>query len=231
MNASAIPPRLWAHLVAGAALLGLLLALPGCKSAPPKTDSTPLEQAGMYFDGIQQLHALNLSQGEVAQLAQARQAGLTDQDCVDLINLARRRDQPFQDGDGVAGMMRAGLQEKSVMTLAHLNELGPFAGEAQAMKLAGLSDDVILAVARRRNAGQPALSSAKAAALRNAALSNAQILDDVNNGFTDAQADAIITQHERAGGGHGFVHQAGTRHPHPNPHPDPQAQLGFKGYQ
>ena len=85
------------------------------------------------------------------------------------------------------------------MTLAHLNELGPFAGEAQAMKLAGLSDEVILALARRRSAGEPVLSSAKAAGLRNAALTNAQILDDVNRGMTDAQADAIIAQHERAG--------------------------------
>ena len=224
MNARDNTPRLRAHLLADAVLLGLLLALPGCKSAP-KTDNAPLEQAGMYFDGVQQLHALNLSQGEVAQLAQARQAGLTDQDCVDLMNIARRRDQPFQDGDGIAGLMRAGLTEKSVMTLAHLNELGPFAGEAQAMKLAGLSDDVVLAVARRRNAGEPVLSSAKLAALRNAALSNAQILDHVNSGFTDAQADAIIAQHERASGGHGFVRQSGSRNH------NPKIKLGFHGYQ
>ena len=210
MNLCAHTPGSRVHLMANAALLGLLLALPSCKSAP-KTDNAALEQAGMYFEGIQQLRALNLSQGEIAQLAQARQAGLTDQDCVDLINIARRHNQPFQDGAGIAGMMRAGLQEKSVMTLAHLYQLGPLAGEAQAMKLAGLSDDVVLAQARRRNAGQPALSSAKAAGLRNAGLTNAQILDDVNRGFTDAQADAVIAQHERAAGGHGFVRQTGTR--------------------
>ena len=62
MNDRDNTPRLRAHLLADAVLLGLLLALPGCKSAP-KTDNAPLEQAGMYFDGVQQLHALNLSQG------------------------------------------------------------------------------------------------------------------------------------------------------------------------
>jgi hypothetical protein len=83
------------------------------------------------------------------------------------------------------------------------------AGEAQIMKLAGLSDEVILALARRRNAGQPALSSAKAAALRNVQLTNAQILDAVNRGTTDAQADAIIAQRTRAA--KTFIRQRGTR--------------------
>ena len=79
------------------------------------------------------------------------------------------------------------------------------------MKLAGLSEDVVLAVARRRNAGQPVLSSAKAAELRNAGLTNPQILSAVSRGTTDAQADAIIAQRNRAAGGHGFVRQRGTR--------------------
>jgi hypothetical protein len=209
MNARASISRLRTDLVADAILLGLLLALPGCNAAT-KPDPA-IEQAGIYFDGIQQLHTLKLSQGEVAQLAQAKQSGLSDDDCVELMSLARRRNQPFQDGDGVAGMISAGLKEPSVMTLAQLNELGPFAGEAQAMKLAGLSDDVILALARRRSTGEPVLSSAKAAGLRNAALTNAQILDAVNSGMSDAQADTIIAQHERAGGGHGFVRQTGSR--------------------
>lgn len=208
MNARASAPRPQTGLVANAILLGLLLTLPGCKTGPQLDPA--LEQAGLYFDGIPQLHALKLAQGEVAQLAQAKQAGLSDDDCVELMSLARRRNQPFQDGDGIAGMMSAGLKEPLVMTLAQLNELGPFAGEAQVMKLAGLSDDVILAMGRRRSAGEPVLAGAKAAALRNAALTNAQILDDVNRGMTDAQADAIIAQHERAGG-HGFVRQTGSR--------------------
>lgn len=209
MDVRPSPRRLRIHLLAGAAFLGLLAALPGCKTAP-KVDPSPLEQAGMYFNGIEQLRQLKLTQEEVAQLAQARQAGITDQDCVELVNLARRRSQPFNNGEAIAGLMRAGFQESSVMTLARLDQLA-LAGEAQAMKLAGLSDEVVLALARRLNSGQPVLSSAKAAELRNAALTNAQILEFVSRGSTDAQADAIIAQHNRAAGGHNFVSQRGIR--------------------
>jgi hypothetical protein len=96
-----------------------------------------------------------------------------------------------------------------MMTLVRLDQVS-FAGEAQIMKLAGLSDDVILAIARRRSARLPVLSSAKAAALRNVQLSNAQILAAVNRGTTDAQADAIIAQRTR--GAKGFVRQRGSRY-------------------
>ena len=213
MNIRAGARRLRACLLADAALLLLLAALPGCKTAPKAAvDPSPLEQAGMYFNSIEQLRGLKLTEGEVAQLALARQAGITDEDCVDLINLARRRDQPFSDGQAIAGLMRAGFSESSVMTLARLNQLGGgFAGEAQIMRLAGLSDQVVLALARRRNAGQPVLSSAKVAELRNVQLTNTQILEAVNRGTTDTQASAIIAQRNRAAGGHSFVRQRGTR--------------------
>jgi hypothetical protein len=206
MNAylSAIPQR--AQFRARASLL-VLLALSGCKSAP-KVDPSPLEQAGMYFNNVAQLRQFNLTQDEVSQLAQARQAGLTDEDCAALINAARRHGVAFREGDAIAGLLRTGFTESDVMTLVHLDQLD-LAGEAQVMKLAGLSDDVILALARRRNAGQPSLSSAKAAALRNAALTNAQIVEAVNHGTTDAEADAIIAAHNRAA--KVFIRQQGIR--------------------
>ena len=191
----------------GPILLGMLAVLSGCKSAP-KVDPSPLEQAGMYFNNIAQLREFNLTQDEVAQLAQARQAGLTDEDCVALIEVARRHERPFLEGEAIAGLLRAGFQDSSVMALVRLDQL-EIAGEAQVMKLAGLSDEVILALAGRRSAGQPALSSAKAAALRNVQLTNAQILAAINRGTTDAQADAIIAQRTR--GAKGFVRQPGVR--------------------
>lgn len=199
-----ISRRLRVRLLAGAVLLA---ALSGCKSAP-KVDPSPLEQAGMYFNNVTELRELNLTQDEVAQLAQARQAGLTDEDCVALIDLSRRHGQPFQAGETIAGLLRTGFRESSVMALVHLDQLD-LVGEAQVMKLAGLSDDVVLALARRRNAGQPTLSSAKAAALRNVQLTNAQILEAVNRGTTDAQADAIIASRNRAA--KVFVRQRGSR--------------------
>lgn len=207
MNACPSARTLRARFLTGPILLGVLAILPGCKSAP-KVDPSPLEQAGMYFNNVEQLREFTLTQDEVAQLAQARQAGLTDEDCVALIKVSRRHGQPFSEGATIAGLLRAGFQQSSVMALVRLDQLD-LAGEAQAMKLAGLSDEIVLALARRRNAGEPVLSSAKAAALRNGALTNAQILDVVNRGYTDAQADAIISAHNRAA--RGFVRQRGTR--------------------
>jgi hypothetical protein len=192
-------------LIAGAVLLA---ALSGCKSAPKDVDSSPLEQAGMYFNNVAQLREFNLTQEEIAQLAQARQAGLTDDDCVSLINLARQHGQPFKAGEAIAGLLRAGFRESSTMSLVGMDQL-EIAGEAQVLKLAGLSDDVILALARRRSAGLPVLSSAKAAALRNVQLTDAQIIEAVNRGATDDQADAIIASHNRAA--KGFIRQSGSR--------------------
>lgn len=207
MNAgsSACPRR--AQDLACAILLGLLAALPGCLSGP-QDDPSPLEQASMYFNDIEPLRELNLTPDEVAQLALAHQAGLTDEDCVAVIRLARRHEQPFTQGETIAGLLHTGFRESSLMTLVRLDQLS-LVGEAQVMKLAGLSDDVILAMARRRNAGKPALSGAKAAALRNVQLTNAQILAAVNRGTTDAQADAIIARRTRAA--KGFVRQRGSR--------------------
>jgi len=195
--------------LAGGILLLLALALLACQSAP-RTDTSPLDQAGMWFSGVEQLRQLEVTADEVNQIVLARQAGISDQNCVDLVLLARRRGQPFTDGQAITGLMRAGFQESSVMALARLNQLGLRAGEAQAMRLAGLSDEVVLAVARRRNAGQPVLSSFKVAELRNAGLTDKQILDAVNHGTTDAQANAIIAQRNRAAGGNRFVRQQGT---------------------
>jgi hypothetical protein len=188
-------------------LLAIMAATSGCKSKP---HDTALDQATDYFDGIQSIRELKPSQSEIAQLSAAKQAGLTDADCVVLMDFARHRQQPFGDGDAIAGLLRAGVSQSSVMALARLNQLGPFAGEAQVMRLAGLSDDVILALAHRRSAGAPALSSAKAAELRNVQLTNAQIMEAVNRGTTDAEADTIITRRQQAGA-HSFVPQRGRR--------------------
>jgi hypothetical protein len=186
-----------------------VLALLACNSISPG-DPSPLDQASIFIN-VDQLRPFDMTQDEVQQLILTREAGIMEEDCVELVRLARRRGRPFNDGQAIAGLVRSGLQQSSVMTLARLDQLGVRAGEAQAMKLAGLSDEIVLALARRRNAGQRSLSSAKAAELRNAGLTNPQILSHVTRGTTDAQADAIIAQRNRAAGGSRFVRQQGTR--------------------
>jgi hypothetical protein len=165
----------------------------------------------MYFSNVEQLRQLGLSDSEVPQLVSVRQAGGTDTTCIELIRIAHMRHQLFTDGQAVADLASAGVAEKTVLELARLNQLGLWAGEAQALRLSGLSDEVILAVARRRAAAQPVLSSVKVSALKNSGLSEAQILADINNGTSDAQADKIIAERNYAAGGHSFVSERRRR--------------------
>src|SRR5580692_8416832 len=90
----------------GTVLLAASLTLSACKSAP-KTDTAALDQAGMWFNSITELKTLNVSNAEISELAIARQAGLTDDNCVQLIKLARSRHLPFADGQSISDLLSA----------------------------------------------------------------------------------------------------------------------------
>ena len=128
-----------------------------------------------------------------------------------LIKLARSRQKPFADGEAIADLLSAGSSEQTVLELARLNQLGLWAGQAQVLRLAGLSDKVILAVAARRAQGLPVLSGEKLGELKNAGTSEAAIVDFVQKGISEEQASQYIAQRERAAGGHGFVYQGHAR--------------------
>jgi len=109
----------------------------------------------MNFDTIQQLNTFNITAPEVAQLAAARQAGFSDASCIAAVQIYRGRSQPFDAGDEIASLIRAQVGEDTILELARLNQLGLGAGDLEAMRLAGLSDAVLLEVARHHSAGQP----------------------------------------------------------------------------
>jgi len=184
-------------------MLAAFATLVGCKRQQ-QTDLSPLDQAGTWFSNVQELRGYNLSEAEVTQLVAARQAGLPDTNCVELVRLARQRNQTFSDGDAIADLLGTGVDSQTVMELARLNQLGPWAGEALTMHLAKLSDAIILEVAGRRAAGQPALSGEKLAELRDTGYSESQLIELIERGTTDAQADQIIDVHNRVSG-RGFV--------------------------
>lgn len=192
-----------------AVLLAVLL-LAGCKRVRP-TDMATLYQAGMWDQNIQELRKLGVTSNEVAEVAEARGAGLSDANCVELVRIAHARKQPFAAGGAVADLLRAGVDEQTVLQLARLDQLGLWAGEAQAMRLAGLSDRVILAVARRRAANLTVVSGAQLARLKNVGLTEAQLLNLIEQGTTDARAEQIIVARERALAPSGFVRQRGRR--------------------
>lgn len=164
----------------------------------------------MWFSNVQELRGYNLTQAEVSELVEARQAGLSDENCMELVRLARERHQSFSDGDAIASLLDGGLSSQTIMELARLNQLGPWSGEALALHLAKLSDAIVLEVAGRRAAGQPVLSGEKLAELRDAGYNEAQLINLIEGGTTDEQADRIIEAHNRASG-RGFVRQRRRR--------------------
>lgn len=190
-------------------LLALLVLLSACKPAQ-KQDTEQQDQMQMWLDNVPELKSLNVSNAEVGELQKTHDAGLSDASAVALIKLARERHQPFADGESIADLLAAGSSEPTVLQLARLNELGLWAGEARVLRLAGLSDKTILAVAERRSKGLTVLSGEKLGDLKNAGLSDAQILSLVEKGTSDQSATTLIAERERAAGGHHFVYERRT---------------------
>jgi len=160
-------------------------------------DTTPLDNSGMSFTTIQTLRSMDLSNAEAKQIAEARQAGLSDDDCVALVRLARSRKEPFANGDDVAQLFRAGIEESTTMQLAQLNLIGSWSGEAVVMRLAGLSDQIILEEAHRHAAGLPVLSGASLANFKNTGMREATLLQLVRRGVPDNEAATILALRRR----------------------------------
>lgn len=172
-------------------VLAIVLCAAGCHSIPP-LDTKPLDTAGMSYDTIQQLKTFNITAPEVAELATARQAGFSDASCVAALEIYRGRSQAFDAGDEIASLIRAQVGEDTILELARLNQLGLGAGDLEAMRLAGLSDAILLEVARHRSASQPVLAGASLANLKNAGVRESTLLELVRRGVPDSQAAAII---------------------------------------
>lgn len=192
-------------------LLVLLLPLSACKHAEQQTNTEALDEAGMWSNSVTELRTLNVSNAEIGELTKARQGGLSDPSCVELIKLARSRQQPFSGGQPIADLLAAGSSEQTVLELARLDQLGLWAGQAQALRLAGLSDKVILAVAQRRSQNLPVLSGEKLGQLKNSGVSEAVILDFVRKGVSEERASEFIAEREHTTGGTGWVYQSRHR--------------------
>ncbi len=175
---------------------GALLFQLGCESLTP-LDTKPLDYAGMHYSSIKELKALHITAAEVGEIAKVRQSGLTDADCVTLLQIFHGRNEAFTAGDAIASLHQSGLSEGSVLALAGMDQVGVGYGELQAMRLTGLSDAIVLEVARHHAAGTPALSGASLGTLRNLRIENATLLELVRRGIPDSQAPEIIALRRR----------------------------------
>jgi hypothetical protein len=151
----------------------------------------------MAFSSLQELRQLDVSNAEVAELVKLRQVRISDQAAIELVRIARSRQQEFASADAVAALRRAGMREDSILELARLDRLGLDVGEMQAMRLAGIPDEVIVAQARRRARGEPVLSGPSLAAMKNAGLSDATLLELVERGVPDSAAPEVLRLRRR----------------------------------
>jgi hypothetical protein len=179
-----------------AALCAIAVVLPACSHVQP-LDTKRLDAAGIDYDAIKQLEGLNITAPEVPEIAKARQAGLSDAGCVQIVQIFHGRGKAFDGGDAVAALLKVRLTENSVIEIARLDQLGLGYGELQVIRLAGLSDATVLEVARHHAAGKPELSGASLAGLKNTGLRDSTIYELARRGVPDSQYSSIVAMRHR----------------------------------
>lgn len=184
----------------------------GCHQHP-LTDYRPLDQAGMWSSGLEDLKKLDTSDSEVAQLVKVKQARLSDDACVALVAAAHERKHPFVSGDSTANLAAAGYTEDQILEIAKADQLDTISGDAVALRLIGLSDGFVQFVLKRRLQKIPTLDTPQIARLKNTGLTEAQIMEKIKAGMTDAQADREVAVREanRNHAGTGFVRVHGRK--------------------
>jgi hypothetical protein len=191
-------------------LLPALLA--GCQSHP-LTDYRGLDKAGMWSSAVEDIKKLHVSDAEVAQLVALKNAGVGDDMCVALVSAAHDHQHPFASAEAAKSLNGAGFSDAQILVIAKTDRLDSLSGDAVMLRLIGLSDPTVQMLLRRRINGLPTLSSAEIGRLKNTELTERQILERIQNGMTDAQADAEAAAREKAQAhsGTGFVHTRGRR--------------------
>jgi len=177
-------------------LLGLFVLLAcGC-NRNPKPERPTLEATGMYASSIDLLKKDNLKDAEIDQLIRLKQAGATDQLCVDLVKAAHDHHHDFSSADSAVELAKAGYADSQILEMAQSDRIDILSGEAVTLKLIGLSPSTVQAIIHRRVEGLPTLTSEQIGRLKNTAMSEKQILALVEQGLTDEQAEAEITKRE-----------------------------------
>jgi hypothetical protein len=177
------------------------------------TDYRPLVNSGMSSASIEQLKKLDTSDAETLQLVSAKRAGITDYTCVTLVSDAHQHHHFFASAEAVTSLVGAGFREPQILQIASVDKLDRLSGDAVTLRLIGLSDSTVQTVMQRRLQDQPTLSSAEIARLKNTGLTETQILQRINRGMDDDQADKEVLAREttRNHNGTGFVRIRGRR--------------------
>lgn len=190
----------------------MCVLLAGCEKKP-EVDYTPLDQAGMWISALRQVKNMHVSNNEITQLANLKRAGAGDDLCLALLKAARDNHHPFTSGDSAVTLSRAGYSDAQILEMAQADKLDTLSADAVLLKLLGLSEASVQYIMHRRTQGLPTLTSAQIGRLKNVGMSEAKILDLINQGLPDAQVEAMIAKQE-ASRNHShtdFVHVRGRR--------------------
>jgi hypothetical protein len=175
------------------------------------TDYRPLDQAGMWFGKVQELKALNTDDTEVAQIVLLKKEGISDDTCVQLISTAHARKHDFASSEAVVNLYRGGFTEPEILDLASTDRIDSLGLEAVTLRLIGLSNAIVLEILHRKIKGIPTLSGPVIARLKNDGMSDAQVLERIRQGMTDAQGEQQAAALEHYRNKTGFVHTRGRK--------------------
>jgi hypothetical protein len=200
------------NILPAALIAAVLLASSGC-GHHPLTDFRPLVTAGMSSASIERLKKLNTADAESLQLVTVKQAGVTDETCIALVGAARQHQRAFTSADAVVSLVGAGFAEPQILEIARADQLDTLSGDAVTLRLIGLSDATVQTLLQRHLQNQPTLSSGEIARLKNTGLTESQVLDRINQGMTDEQAEKEVVARETARNhsGTGFIRVRGRK--------------------
>jgi dihydroorotate dehydrogenase len=184
----------------------------GCDSKSAQ-EYQPLEQAGFSSATIKQLKKLNVSDVEIPQIVKLKDLGLSDGTCVAMVQDARSHHHIFDSGDSAGNMAGAGYSEQDILAMANSDQLDGISTDAITLKLIGLSQPTVQFLVNRHIQGQPTLSSAAIGRLKNTGMSESQILQRINEGMTDEEAEkeAAVREAKRNHANTDFVRNSGRR--------------------
>jgi len=189
-----------------------LLLLAGCQKRA-QTDYSSLDQSGMWSSSLEELKKYNVTDGEIAQLTKLKQVGASDDLCLALLKASRDHHHEFTSTDSVIQLSRAGYGDTQILEMAQTDQIDILSVDAVTLKLIGLSNPTVQAIIHRRIQGLPTLTSEQIGRLKNTGMTEKQILEVINKGYSNKQAEDFITQREavRNHANTGFVRVHGRK--------------------
>lgn len=193
-------------------LVGFVLLLLGCQKHA-QTDYSALDQSGMWSSSLDELKGLKPSDLEITQLTKLKHAGASDDLCLALVKAARAHHHEFSNADSAIDLSRAGYSDAEILAMAQSDQIDILSGDAVTLKLIGLTEPTVKYIIQRRIQGLPTLTSEQIGRLKNTGMSEKQILEIVNKGLSNQQAETLIAQREaiRDHSNTGFVRVRGRR--------------------